>query len=464
VRSRYERHLNGLIDLAEKEIHRTHWDRAFRELAWMYHHKFFPSAKPGGCIRRQPRRRLQKISGRRPHRNHHHGATHGLLPLLANHPPSIRAQIPDRARPLPQLLRPRPARHLAAGMRLRRRRRKFLQEANIRWFILDTHGVLHAAAPALRHLRADLHAQRHRRLRARFRFLAAGLEQARRLSRRPALPRFLPRHRFRPRFRLRQAAPAVAGQPRFHRHQVLPHHRRHAGEKRFTSATTPCRPPANTRGIFWTNASRRSQARRAFLDRPPIIVAPYDAELFGHWWYEGPGIPRFPRAQALQRPENPLSLITPGEYLHRHPTNQIATPGASSWGEEGYWRAWLNESNEWIYPHLQVAQERMTELARKFPKADRTARARPCETGRARTAAGAGQRLAVHFARRHQSRIRPPPREGPSAPLHRAARPADRHERGRKMAGRNRVPRQHFSRRGLELLEVLASHIWTMPF
>src|SRR5690242_10634607 len=37
---RYARHLDRLIDLAEKEIHRTHWDRAFRELAWMYHHRF----------------------------------------------------------------------------------------------------------------------------------------------------------------------------------------------------------------------------------------------------------------------------------------------------------------------------------------------------------------------------------------------------------------------------------------
>ncbi|HEV2437880.1 MAG TPA: DUF1957 domain-containing protein, partial [Verrucomicrobiae bacterium] len=37
---RYERHLNSLVELAEKEIHRTHWDRAFRELAWMYHHRF----------------------------------------------------------------------------------------------------------------------------------------------------------------------------------------------------------------------------------------------------------------------------------------------------------------------------------------------------------------------------------------------------------------------------------------
>jgi 1,4-alpha-glucan branching enzyme len=47
----------------------------------------------------------------------------------------------------------------------------------------------------------------------------------------------------------------------------------------------------------------------------------------------------------------------------------VATPSASSWGEEGYWKVWLNESNEWIYPHLDVAQERMTALARRYPKA-----------------------------------------------------------------------------------------------
>jgi 1,4-alpha-glucan branching enzyme len=40
LQDRYERHLHGLIELAEKEIHRTHWDRAFHELAWMYHHRF----------------------------------------------------------------------------------------------------------------------------------------------------------------------------------------------------------------------------------------------------------------------------------------------------------------------------------------------------------------------------------------------------------------------------------------
>jgi 1,4-alpha-glucan branching enzyme len=99
------------------------------------------------------------------------------------------------------------------------------------------------------------------------------------------------------------------------------------------------------------------------------MVAPYDAELFGHWWYEGPEFLDF-LARKLCHEQREISLITPGEYLKRHPTNQIATPGSSSWGEEGYWRVWLNETNEWIYSHLQIAQERMTDLASRFPQAD----------------------------------------------------------------------------------------------
>src|SRR2546426_345133 len=40
LQERYLRHLEGLIELAEKEIHRTHWDRPVHELALMYHHRF----------------------------------------------------------------------------------------------------------------------------------------------------------------------------------------------------------------------------------------------------------------------------------------------------------------------------------------------------------------------------------------------------------------------------------------
>src|SRR5512143_3713888 len=40
LQDRYLRHLNDLIDLAEKEIHRTHWDRTFHQLAMLYHRRF----------------------------------------------------------------------------------------------------------------------------------------------------------------------------------------------------------------------------------------------------------------------------------------------------------------------------------------------------------------------------------------------------------------------------------------
>jgi 1,4-alpha-glucan branching enzyme len=91
------------------------------------------------------------------------------------------------------------------------------------------------------------------------------------------------------------------------------------------------------------------------MDRPPLIVAPYDAELFGHWWYEGPEFLDYSRAQSMLRPEN--------HHAH-HPAGiprPLADPsgrraGGIHWGEEGYWRVWLNETNAWIYPHLRVAR------------------------------------------------------------------------------------------------------------
>src|SRR5436190_5756494 len=40
LRDRYVRYLEGLIELAEKEIHRTHWDRALNPLAEFYLERF----------------------------------------------------------------------------------------------------------------------------------------------------------------------------------------------------------------------------------------------------------------------------------------------------------------------------------------------------------------------------------------------------------------------------------------
>ena len=100
-----------------------------------------------------------------------------------------------------------------------------------------------------------------------------------------------------------------------------------------------------------------------------MIVSPYDAELYGHWWYEGP-IFLGDLFRQLHFDQDEIETLTPGDYLERHPTNQVATPCASSWGAKGYNEHWLNETNAWTYRHLHIAAERMVELARRHPAAD----------------------------------------------------------------------------------------------
>jgi 1,4-alpha-glucan branching enzyme len=105
------------------------------------------------------------------------------------------------------------------------------------------------------------------------------------------------------------------------------------------------------------------------MDRPPLVLCPYDAELFGHWWYEGPEfLDHFVRKACSA--ESALKLITPGDYLRLQPTNQVSTPSTSSWGEGGYFGVWLNPGNEWIYRELSMAQQRMSELAQRFVQPD----------------------------------------------------------------------------------------------
>jgi 1,4-alpha-glucan branching enzyme len=105
------------------------------------------------------------------------------------------------------------------------------------------------------------------------------------------------------------------------------------------------------------------------MDRPPMIISPYDAELYGHWWYEGP-IFLGDLFRQLHHDQSDIETLTPSDYLNRHSTNQVATPCASSWGFKGYNDYWLNETNGWTYRHLHIAAERMVELARRHPVAD----------------------------------------------------------------------------------------------
>ncbi|MDD4335363.1 MAG: DUF1957 domain-containing protein [Desulfotomaculaceae bacterium] len=104
------------------------------------------------------------------------------------------------------------------------------------------------------------------------------------------------------------------------------------------------------------------------MDRRPIIVAPYDAELFGHWWYEGPlWLEHFCRA--IDSGNYGVEMSTPATYLGNYSDNQVVDLAASSWGEGGYNEVWLNPSNDWIYRHLHRAETTMVDLADLYPNA-----------------------------------------------------------------------------------------------
>jgi 1,4-alpha-glucan branching enzyme len=369
LQRRYERHLNGLVDLAEKEIHRTHWDRAFRELAWMYHHRLTTIRDSWNLHRGDLVAAFRKFQDEGRIEIITTAATHGLLPLLANHPPSVRAQIltardhyrscfgrDPRGIWLPECA-------YIAGIET------FLQEANIRWFILDTHGVLHARPRPRCGTFAPIYTPNG--VAAFGRDYDSSRQVWSKHEGYPGDPRYRDFYRdigfdldfdyVRPHL----PSPDARG------FTGLKYYRITCGgavEKQVYDRGAALQAAAEHAQHFLDCRAAQARQMTGLLDRPPLVVAPYDAELFGHWWYEGPEFLDC-LARKIVHDQNTISLITPDEYLARHPTNQVATPSASSWGEEGYLHAWLNETNEWIVPHLEVAQERMSKLAKKFPKA-----------------------------------------------------------------------------------------------
>jgi 1,4-alpha-glucan branching enzyme len=366
LQDRYQRHLNGLIELAEKEIHRTHWDRAYHELAWMYHHRFsmlretyfaYGRNVVGAFRKFQDLGRLEIITT---------AATHGLLPLLASHPPSVRAQILTARDHYQQCFgrNPRgiwlPECAYTDGVEV------FLQEANIRWFIMDTHGILHARPRPRYGVFAPIFTQNG------IAAFGRDLESSRQV------------------WSKHEGYPGDSRYRDFYRdigfdldfdyvkpHLPSPDHRGFTGikyysisgggeQKRIYDRGAALWAASSHAGHFLDSRITQIEKLSQILPRPPLVLAPYDAELFGHWWYEGPEFLDYFVRKAYYD-QKTFTLITPEDYLRRHPTNQISTPSPSSWGEEGYLRVWLNEKNEWIYPHLQVAQERMTEMVRAIP-------------------------------------------------------------------------------------------------
>ena len=112
---------------------------------------------------------------------------------------------------------------------------------------------------------------------------------------------------------------------------------------------------------FLCQAGRRAESVAWKMDRPPLQVAAYDMHVFGSEWYEGTEFLDYLLRKA-HCDQSAIEILTPSEYLRRHPCNQMVTPGVSSWGEDGYFREWVGPDNAWVYRHLSRAARVMHHL------------------------------------------------------------------------------------------------------
>lgn len=118
-------------------------------------------------------------------------------------------------------------------------------------------------------------------------------------------------------------------------------------------------------GHFFDSRNNQIENLSQHMQTPPIVLCPYDAELFGHWWYEGPYW-IYILFKKIYYDNCNFKLITPGEYIDKFPEMQLSTPCRSSWGANGYSEVWLNELNDYAVRHLHSCCDKMVELANLY--------------------------------------------------------------------------------------------------
>lgn len=103
---------------------------------------------------------------------------------------------------------------------------------------------------------------------------------------------------------------------------------------------------------------------KGLSDRTGTLVAMYDTELFGHWWWEGPEF-LYEMARAMHN-DGQLEMVSPGDLIDKEPARHMITMPEGSWGEGGYHYIWLNDHNVWTWEKLYPAERRLRKMAREY--------------------------------------------------------------------------------------------------
>ncbi|MDC0708452.1 DUF1957 domain-containing protein [Stigmatella sp. ncwal1] len=367
---RYARKLDRLCELGALEAHRTREDATFGPIARFYRDHFealrvawhgrYRGDLVGAFRKLQDAGYLEILTC---------CATHGFLPLMQDTPEAVRAQITVAASHYRQTFGRDPPGIWLAECGYYPGLERLLAAERIRYFFVDTHGLADATPRPLYGPFAPVYTEAGVAAYARDPESSQQVWSAE--SGYPGDPLY--REFYRDigwDLDLDYIRPFI--QPTGDRKNTGFKYYRITGK---TQDKLPYSPmEARQRAVLHaTDFLRKRERQLAFLSsrmnrRRPVVVAPYDAELFGHWWFEGPQFLGSLIRQAAQSPEV-LRLVTPSDDLREFPENQVATPSLSSWGSGGYATMWLDGSNDWIYRHLHQCARQMVALAQEHPDA-----------------------------------------------------------------------------------------------
>ncbi|TAL26930.1 MAG: DUF1957 domain-containing protein [Nitrospirae bacterium] len=369
LRDRCLRYMNNLIELSEKEIVRTRGDRSFEKPARMYNERFrrikflyeecYKKDLTSVFRRLQDTGKVELITT---------AATHAYLPTLSIYPQAVRAQIKVAAASHTKNFGKPPEGIWLPECGYYPDLDRILKDSGIKFFFMETHGILNGNPKPKYRV--------YRPVSCPSEVIAFGrdIESSKQVwSSIEGYPGDFAYRDF-----YRDAGfdlPVDYIRPYTHPDGI----RTYTGIKYYRiTGKTDCKLPyirekAMARAEehaenFIMNRERQIELLTRVSDFNPVITAPYDAELFGHWWFEGPDWLNFLLRKIADR--NPFRTITASQYLNKNSGFQRIAPSMSSWGQRGYSEVWLNSSNNWVYRHLHKAVERMTELSDMFPHAE----------------------------------------------------------------------------------------------
>jgi 1,4-alpha-glucan branching enzyme len=367
LQGRYMKHINLLIELAHKEIERNMWQPSFQSLATMYLNNFCRARDTFERYNRNLTNAFKQFQDLGKLEIITCGATHGYFPMMDVCKESVRAQVKVAASHYESVFGRRPRGIWLPECGYVPGHDEILKEAGIRFFFSDSHGVLHGTPRPKYGVFAPVYCKG-----TGVACFGRDLESSKQVW--SSIEGYPGDYNYREFYRdIGFDLEFDYIKPYIHPDGI----RINTGIKYFRITGTgnnkePYMPQwarekaAEHAGNFLFNRQKQVEYLFDFMQKKPILVSPYDAELYGHWWYEGPQWLDF-LIRKIHFDQDEIRLITPSEYLAENPRNQVVTPSASSWGYKGYSEMWLQGPNDWIYRHLHEASEKMTELARTYP-------------------------------------------------------------------------------------------------